>query len=1759
MRNTRLVASRLRGIGLAAFLAIAAAGARAQTYTAIDLGAPPGYPDSLPPGFVAGINNQGQVVGTSCNSSVGIICHAFLYSGGNVIDLGTLSGYADSYAYGINNQGQVVGTSCSNDGPDPCRAFLYSGGTMIDLDGLLPADPLRYYSAATGINDSGQVAVVVQTSDVPAGSSYALLYGGGSTIRLDKVLAGYSTATGINNSGQVVGQFGDYAALYSGGGVTELALPDAPDAACVNSSISGATGINNGGQVVGWSIIPGGACHAFLYSGGTMIDLGNLPPGINYSYAYSINSSGEVVGSSYTFAVQGDPAHAFLYSGGTMTDLNSLVSLPAGVYLYSANGINDLGQIAASGSDGHAYLLTSGNSLLKVVNPFAPYASFAQAPPVLYAPDNVPAILNSPKANILAADGESAVVLAFQSKSNAAVTFTVSASGIGLPTGTSVGSLGQFDPTYLYSPSPPGGNSESYQVMAPTSGPDAAGNYTFLALLWAPSAMPAPVSQYLFPSVSLVVSARQPGGTTEQASITVEPPPLLLVHGIWSSAKAAGFASDSPGFSFFQWISTQYPHNLIYPVDYGKKPAPDLGFYAFNDPRIQNILLTTMTSALQGAANAGMSARTVDVVGHSMGGLVTRYFMSTAGYLGNPALLSNPVHKLVTIGTPHQGSPLATLLWQGQALTGAPWVSVFCLYNGISPCTLGALMASQGSVVDTGVLSLTPPSAIPDYDSPLNALSPSNQYSALVGQAPTQPESGTESELTTLIGAFYSGQTDESVLGPANDTIVQATSQSSGATATATVDGIVHEALVLGDVGETAYPPVWNQVLYWLVGGTGPPPTDTAFTAKYARPATTASGPPLMLNLSGYTQVPASNVSYSPTTGSTLTINAAATVTAASSTKVIAETILLQNVTDPTDVPLLYSAQSPFSISYTPTRLGTANFVAIAVFSDNTYAATTLSYTLQLSGTPSALNLLNAPAASMTVGASQVIQTDALFSSGPVDVSQVAAYTAGSGSTNVFSVGSGGTITATGNGVDVLNVSYSGVTATAQIAVGPCTYALNPSNQIVPDTGGTVAIQVTTQPGCAWTATGGTSWLPFAAASGSGSGAVTLTAAANNSGGTEGAMVTVAGVQALVTQPATACKYVLSQTQINALAAGTSGTIGVTTSCPVIASSNATWVTATVLGSSVNYTVAVNNGTSQRTATVTIGTQPVSVVQGGDVTYTISGQVTLSGSGLGGVTMTISGSQNGTATTDGSGNYSFTVLESGTYTVTPSLAGCIFVPPSQPLTNVSTNQTANFVAQVDTSTSVVSSLDPSTYGSAVTFTTTVTPAVGSGTPTGTVTFKNGSATLGTGTLSGGVATLTSTTLPVGANSITAVYGGNASCLASTSAPLSQSVVQATTATMLKSNANPALANQSVTFTATVTGQYGGNPTGTVTFYSNGAQIGSPGTVAARQASITTSFSSPATYSITAVYNGNTNFMPSPPSPALSETIYAPTAVPTTISLKSSGSPSVAGQPVTFTATVKPALGSMPNGESVTFYDGTASIGTGKTASGVATLTTSSLPSGTDPITATYAGDGTYLASTSAVVNQRVNKNTTTTKLSSGLNPSTYGQSVTFTATVSSAGPTPTGTVTFKNGSAALGTGTLSGGVATLAYSKLAAGADSIAAVYGGDTNSLNSTSAPLSQSVTQAATATMVASSKNPSNSGQSVTFTATVTSAYATPTGNVTFTLGSTTLGKATLAAGKARLAVTTLPAGTDTVTATYAATANFSGSTGSISQTVN
>ena len=109
---------------------------------------------------------------------------------------------------------------------------------------------------------------------------------------------------------------------------------------------------------------------------------------------------------------------------------------------------------------------------------------------------------------------------------------------------------------------------------------------------------------------------------------------------------------------------------------------------------------------------------------------------------------------------------------------------------------------------------------------------------------------------------------------------------------------------------------------------------------------------------------------------------------------------------------------------------------------------------------------------------------------------------------------------------------------------------------------------------------------------------------------------------------------------------------------------------------------------------------------------------------------------------------------------------------------------------------------------------------------------------------------------------------------------------------------------------------------------------------------------------------------------------------------------------------------------------------------------------------------------------------TTTSVSSSLNPSTYGQLVTFTATVTSSGGTPPGAVTFKNDSSTLGTATLSSGKATFAIATLTGGLNSIAAVYAGSGTFLGSTSGVLAEKVNAASSSSSVASSVNPSTFG---------------------------------------------------------------------------
>jgi hypothetical protein len=285
-------------------------------------------------------------------------------------------------------------------------------------------------------------------------------------------------------------------------------------------------------------------------------------------------------------------------------------------------------------------------------------------------------------------------------------------------------------------------------------------------------------------------------------------------------------------------------------------------------------------------------------------------------------------------------------------------------------------------------------------------------------------------------------------------------------------------------------------------------------------------------------------------------------------------------------------------------------------------------------------------------------------------------------------------------------------------------------------------------------------------------------------------------------------------------------------------------------------------------------------------------------------------------------------------------------------------------------TTIGSSLNPWAYGAPLTLSATVTPP-GGGTATGTVTFYDGWIDLGSAELSNNEANLSGIAPAFGWHLFSAGYSGSGSVPASTSAPLVQVANQATTTTAVIANVNPSYPGQTVTYTATVAGQYGGQVTGTVQFLQGERKHQTTvctATLANAQATCSATYTVVGSYPITANYFGDANNSGST-SPRLSHTVRALPAA-TTTTVITSGSPSQVGQAVTFTATVASNL-PVPDGETLAFYHGKTEIGTGMTSNGVAALTTSFAKTGKYTIKADYPGDASHKAS-SGTVKQVVN-------------------------------------------------------------------------------------------------------------------------------------------------------------------------------------------
>ena len=499
------------------------------------------------------------------------------------------------------------------------------------------------------------------------------------------------------------------------------------------------------------------------------------------------------------------------------------------------------------------------------------------------------------------------------------------------------------------------------------------------------------------------------------------------------------------------------------------------------------------------------------------------------------------------------------------------------------------------------------------------------------------------------------------------------------------------------------------------------------------------------------------------------------------------------------------------------------------------------------------------------------------------------------------------------------------------------------------------------------------------------------------------------------------------------------------------------------------------------------------------------------------------------------------------------VSGTISIASDSSNTPVTIDLFGNSLSIEPTTTTLTSSVNPSAVGGAVIFSAKVSSQ--STTLTGSVQFLDGTTVLGgTAVLlntSTRVATYTTTSLALGSHSITAVYSGDSADQTSTSNTVVQ-VVKQTSALSLVSNDNPAHVYDAITFTATAnTNPPGGTtPTGSVVFSADSSQLPN-GTIALTNgvASYTTSLLAAGTHAITASYAGDVNNLPGD-SNTLSQIVNL---APTSTTLVTSNASVLVTTSVTFTASVNGGGTSTPTGN-IVFKDGTTTIGTVAVNNlGIASLTISTLATGSHSITAVYQGDADFAGSTSPLVVETVGKISTSAAITSSANPAEAGATIRFTVTVTATNSTTpnlpvTGQVQLLEGTTVLGTGTLSAlasGPATasvaIPVSSLTPGSHAITAVYAGDNNYLTSTSSGLLETANLATTSVVLSANPTAAVATKPITLTAVVSSNGGTPTGNVVFMDGAATIGVGNLNNGVATYTTATLAVGPHNITAAY------------------
>jgi pimeloyl-ACP methyl ester carboxylesterase len=448
----------------------------------------------------------------------------------------------------------------------------------------------------------------------------------------------------------------------------------------------------------------------------------------------------------------------------------------------------------------------------------------AQNPPQVTLLDPVPTLLSGPrvttKANVLAtggrvvqgssADGASELVLRVPAASaGAQYTFTViNDQGQQSVSAAEDGGLAKVGSASFAS------SQLTVRAVETSQGPMA------FALYGAPVDFPRPEGQDVNAtdrSITLNVLAVATG-LSSNTPVTLLRPPLGLIHGLWGSPASwdnftplitdPRFAIGRANYSAviggqIQSYSPAYPSWAVSSLKNAQ--ANSLGF-AYNATRVLKQLATFINQFKAGRNpdHIPVAAIQVDIVAHSMGGDISRTFPMVKGFYGNSTFALGGVHKMITIGTPHWGSPLAIYLVDDNdecvrgvlATSGAPSFTSVTFTNGMT--TTGGVADLQGDgfggSLSPALLALQNPIPHPLPTALIQGLESQSQLDGL------DTSSVAESIRLFCFGDYLAGQLTSKgwpeVFNQGSDAIVPALSAVAGLTDFTEIDGVIHSASV---------------------------------------------------------------------------------------------------------------------------------------------------------------------------------------------------------------------------------------------------------------------------------------------------------------------------------------------------------------------------------------------------------------------------------------------------------------------------------------------------------------------------------------------------------------------------------------------------------------------------------------------------------------------------------------------------------------------------------------------------------------------------------------------------------------------------------------------------------------------------------------------------------------------------------------------------------------------------------------------------